>query len=290
MSEVYPAVEVLVRDHHFSVAHICQTLELSRSAYYHWLTHETSSREEEDTHLATSIRTTFWKHKRRYGTRRLREELADQGTPCGRRRIAKLLNNQGLRAIQPKSFVPKTTDSRHTLGYSPNLLLKEPEPTTINQLWVGDITYIPLRSGAFCYLATLMDRFSRRIVGWDLENTMNEDLVLPVLHRAIRERQALPGLIHHTDRGGQYAGHRYRAVLARAAFRQSMSRPDNCYDNAFMESCFGTLKTELEMTEYDHQRAAYRTIGDYIAYYNLERKHSALGYLSPHQFETRLAR
>jgi len=121
-------------------------------------------------------------------------------------------------------------------------------------------------------------------------SSVSGGLVLPVLHRAIRERQVPPGLIHHTDRGGQYAGHRYRAILARAAFRQSMSRPDNCYDNAFMESCFGTLKTELEMTEYDHQQNARQTIGDYIAYYNLERKHSALGYLSPHQFETRLAR
>jgi transposase InsO family protein len=168
------------------------------------------------------------------------------------------------------------------------LLLEEPEPTTINQLWVGDISYISLRGGVFCFLAMLMDRFSRRIVSWQLEKSMDESLVLPVLLRAIGQRQASPGLIHHTDRGGQYGGHRYRAVLGRAEFRQSMSRPDNCYDNAFMDSCFGTLKTELEMTEYDHQRTARRIIGDYISYYNLERKHSALGYLTPHQFETRL--
>jgi putative transposase len=288
VSEVYPIVEVLARDEHFAVDHICETLNLSRSAYYHWLQHEPSSREEEDVQLAMSVRTTFYKHKRRYGTRRIRSELADQGSRCGRRRIAKLMKNQKLRAIQPKSFVPKTTQSRHTLGYSPNLLLEEPEPTTINQLWVGDISYIPLRSGVFCFLAMLMDRFSRRIVSWQLEKSMDEGLVLPVLLRAIRQRQASPGLIHHTDRGGQYAGHRYRAVLGRAEFRQSMSRPDNCYDNAFMESCFGTLKTELEMTEYDHQRTARRIIGDFIAYYNLDRKHSALGYLTPHQFETRL--
>ena len=288
MSEVYPIVKVLARDEHFAVNHICETLELSRSAYYHWLQHEPSSREEEDVQLAMSVRTTFDKHKRRYGTRRIRSELADQGTRCGRRRIAKLMKTQRLRAIQPKSFVPKTTQSRHTLGYSPNLLLEEPEPTTLNQLWVGDISYIPLRGGVFCFLAMLMDRFSRRIVSWQLEKHMDEGLVLPVLLRAIRQRQPSPELIHHTDRGGQYAGHRYRAVLGRAEFRQSMSRPDNCYDNAFMESCFGTLKTELEMTEYDHQRTARRIIGDFIAYYNLERKHSALGYLTPHQFETRL--
>lgn len=288
MSEVYPIVEVLARDEHFAVNHICETLELSRSAYYHWLQHEPSSRGEKDVQLAMSVRATFNKHKRRYGTRRIRSELADQGIHCGRRRIAKLMKTQKLRAIQPKSFVPKTTQSRHTLGYSPNLLLEEPEPTTINQLWVGDISYISLRGGVFCFLAMLMDRFSRRIVSWQREKSMDESLVVPVLLRAIGQRQASPGLIHHTDRGGQYGGHRYRAVLGRAESRQSMSRPDNCYDNAFMESCFGTLKTELEMTEYDHQRTTRRIIGDYIAYYNLERKHSALGYLTPHQFETRL--
>ena len=130
-----------------------------------------------------------------------------------------------------------------------------------------------------------MDRFSRRIVGWNLADSMTEDLVIPVLLAAIRERQPAADLIHHTDRGGQYASTRYRAILRRAEIQQSMSRADNCYDNAFMESGFGTFKTELEMTEYDHQTAARREIGDYIAYYNLERKHSALSYRSPHQFE-----
>ena len=130
-----------------------------------------------------------------------------------------------------------------------------------------------------------MDRFSRRIVGWHLADSMTEDLVIPVLMAAIRERQPDAALIHHTDRGGQYASARYRAILRRAEIHQSMSRAGNCYDNAFMESCFGTFKTELEMTEYDHQPAARREISDYIAYYNLERKHSALGYRSPHQFE-----
>ena len=195
------------------------------------------------------------------------------------------LKTQGLSAIQPKSFVPRTTDSRHRLGYSPNLLLDLPALTAIHPLWVGDITYVPLTGGEFSDLATRMDRFSRRLVGWHLAESMTEDLVIPVLQAGIRERQPAPGLIQHTDRGGQYASTRYRAILRRADIRQSLSRADNCYDNAFMESGFGTLQTELEMTEYQHQRAARREIGDYIAYYNLERKHSALGYLSPHQFE-----
>jgi putative transposase len=189
------------------------------------------------------------------------------------------MKEQSLRAIQPKSFVPKTTDSKHRLGYSPNL------PRKTNALWVGDITYIPLLGGAFCYLALLMDRYSRYIVGWHLDQTMTDALVIRALSMAIRGRQPQPGLIHHTDRGGQYASRRYRAMLQRAGFRQSMNRADNCYDNAFMESCFGTIKTELEMTEYENHRVAEEVIADYLEYYLTERKHSALGYLTPQQFE-----
>ena len=178
--------------------------------------------------------------------------------------IAFLLKIQGLRAIQPKSFKPRTTESKHRLGYSPNLLLESDEPTGINQLWVGDITYVPLVGNAFSYLATLMDRHSRRIVGWQLGEDMTEALVLAALTMAIRTRSPDPQLIHHTDRGGQYAGFEYRAVLRRAEMRQSMSRAGDCYDNAFMESCFGTIKTELEMTEYENHGAALKEIGSYF--------------------------
>ena len=228
----------------------------------------------------------FHKHRRRYGSRRIVEELRDNQLICGRRRVAKLLKKQGLKAIQPKSFKPRSTESRHRLGYSPNLLLETAEVTAINQLWVGDITYVPLRGQQFGYLATLMDRFSRRIVAWHFADDMTELLVLKTLRIAIRSRRTTTSLIHHTDRGGQYAGREYRRTLERAAIRQSMSRPDNCYDNAFMESCFGTIKTELEMAEYENQRAAERELADYIAYYNTERKHSSLGYLTPAQFES----
>lgn len=235
--------------------------------------------------MVTLIRVLFWKHRRCYGARRIASELRDLGHPCGSRRVSRIMKQQMLRAIQPKSFVPKTTDSKHGLGYSPNLLLEAPEPTKLDELWVGDITYVPLRGGSFCYLAILMDRFSRYIMSWQLDMTMTENLVLPVLRRAIGDRQPQADLIHHTDRGGQYASGRYRALLRRAAFRQSMSRAANCYDNAFMESCFGTIKTELEMTAYEDHHAARREIGSYIVYYLTERKHSALGYLTPQQFE-----
>ena len=285
MTDVYAAVESIEQSCGAQTSVVCEILQVSRSAYYAWKARIPTVRESRDIGLVRMVQEIFWRHRRRYGARRIASELADRGETCSPRKVAQILVSQGLSAIQPKSFVPKTTESRHRLGYSPNLLLDAPECFSLNELWVGDISYIPLTEGRFCYLALLMDRHSRRIVGWHLDQSMTEELVIPALQAAIPERQPAPNLIHHTDRGGQYASARYRAILRRAGTRQSMNRPDNCYDNAFMESCFGTLKTELEMTEYKHHRKARREIGDYIAYYNLDRKHSALGYRSPHQFE-----
>jgi putative transposase len=230
----------------------------------------------------------FWQHKRRYGARRIAVELQAQGRPCGVDRVAKLLKNQGLQAIQPQSYRPKTTDSRHGLGYSPNLLQRSAPPAQINRVWVADITYLPLKETAFAYLALMLDLCSRRVVGWNLAEQMSETLVVEALQHAIRTRQPPPGLVHHSDRGGQYASHAYRAVLRRAEIRQSMSRAANCYDNAFMESCFGTIKTELEMTEYPDSQHARRDIASYLAYYNYERRHSSLNYLTPTAFEDQL--
>ena len=285
---MYAAVHEMAHPGQFAATAVCDVLAISRSGYFAWRQGMPSQRAARDAELTPLVRALFWKHRRRYGARRIASELADLGEVCSPRRVAKIMKTQRLRAIQPKSFVPKTTDSRHRLGYSPNLLLEAPDPSGIHQLWVGDITYVPLVGGTFCYLALLMDRYSRYVVGWQLDDTMTEQLVLAALRRAIHVRQPPGGLIHHTDRGGQYAGTHYRGLLRRADFRQSMNRADNCYDNAFMESCFGTIKTELEMAEYDHQRTAEREIGDYLAYYNYERKHSALGYLSPQQFELTL--
>ena len=224
-------------------------------------------------------------HRRRYGTRRIVSTLADQGERAGRRRIGNIMKTQGLVAIQPKSFKPRGTESRHRLGYSPNLLLEAPEVKSLNSLWVGDITYIPITEIRFGYLAVLMDRFSRRIVGWKLSDDMTEPLVLETIRMAIANRATKEGLIHHSDRGGQYASKNYRSVLRRASIMQSMSRADNCYDNAFMESCFGTLKNELELDEYKNMRSATKELSEYIGYYNAERKHSSLDYLTPNQFE-----
>jgi transposase InsO family protein len=231
----------------------------------------------------------FRQHKRRYGARRIAVEMQAQGRPCGVDRVAKLLKLQGLQAIQPQAYRPKTTDSRHGLGHSPNLLQRSAPPTQLNRVWVADITYLPLKETAFAYLALMLDLCSRRIVGWNVAEQMTDTLILEALQHAIRSRQPTPGLIHHSDRGGQYASHAYRDVLRRAEFRQSMSRAANCYDNAFMESCFGTIKTELEMTEYQDRSAARRDIASYLAYYNLERRHSSLNYLSPAAFEDQLS-
>lgn len=284
MTSVYAAVEAIASDGAFATAVVCDTLAVSRSAYYAWRDGGDSPRDAELATLTERVTAIFWQHRRRYGTRRIREELADRGIVCSAKRIAKVLKTQGLRAIQPKSFVPKTTDSRHGLGFSPNLLLDTPDPSVADCLWVGDITYLPLRRGGFVYLAGLMDRFTRDIVGWHVAATMSEPLVLTTLKQAIRTRQPASGLVHHTDRGGQYAGTDYRTVLRRAGMRQSMSRAANCYDNAFMESCWGTFKTEMEIAEYDSEEHARRAVAEYVNYYRFDRKHSSLGYLTPAQF------
>jgi putative transposase len=208
---------------------VCQALGVSRSGFYDWRENRPSDRQREDERLKPLIRSIFWKHKRRYGARRIAEELRERGAPCGVDRVAKLLKTMELFAIQPKSFRPRTTESRHRLGYNPNLLLDRSSPRRCNEVWVGDITYIPLRtSRRFAYLAMLMDLYSRRIVGWDVRIQMTEPLVLAALRQAIGGRQPAVGLVHHTDRGGQYAGREYRKVLRRGGIEQSMSRAANC--------------------------------------------------------------
>jgi putative transposase len=268
----------------FEVTELCDALAVSRSAYYAWQTSVPTRREQEDARLQPLVREVFALHRRRYGARRIARELTARGTTSHRKKVRKIMEKMGLAAIQPKSFKPRATESRHRLGYSPNLLLEGIDVRGANQVWVGDITYVPL-ANRFAYLSLLMDLYSRKIVAWSLDTSMEESLVIGSLKMAIRARQPAAGLIHHTDRGGQYAGREYRNILARAQMRQSMSRAGDCYDNACMESCFGTIKTELEMTAYPHLPLARKEIQEYINYYNLDRRHSAIEYHSPNSFE-----
>jgi putative transposase len=290
VSDVYAGIDQVVLTESFAASAVCAALEVSRSGFYAWRSAEESQREAVDRELTPEIGDVFWHHRRRYGARRIAVALSQRGIACGVARVARLLKNQGLHALQPKSFRPRTTESRHRLGYNENLLKDRKAPWKVDEVWVGDITYIALATrtspGRFGYLALLMDLFSRRIVGWDYGLTMDDGLVLGALRRAIRERQPGAGLIHHTDRGGQYASGRYRDVLRRSGISQSMSAAGNCYDNAFMESCFGTIKHELELVEYRNSTEALRELSSYIRYYNADRIHSSLGYVSPAQFET----
>lgn len=283
---MFAAVDQIVITDAVAASRVCELLEVSRSGFYSWRKEQRTTRELKDRELIPMIHDIFWLHRRRYGARRIAAELKRRDILCGVARVARLLKTQGLTAIQPKSFKPKTTESRHRLGFNDNLLAAHPGPTSINRVWVGDITYIPLRSGRFGYMSTLLDLYSRRIVGWSYRSTMDEELVIESLSKAIGLRQPPSGVIHHTDRGGQYASNRYRAILRRASMRQSMSAADNCYDNAFMESCFGTLKTELPLEDYTSDAEAIRELGTYVNYYNVERLHSSLGYVTPCEFET----
>ena len=267
------------------MAVVCDVLEISRSALYAWRQGDVGPRAASDQALSARVQEVFREHRRRYGARRVAKELQAQGESCGRQRAGKLLNSLGLRAIQPKSFKPRTTESRHKLGYSPQLLLEHPGPTRLNEVWVADITYVPLEQRRFGYLSVILDLWSRRVIGWEFALDMTETLVIGALLKSIKTRSPLNELIHHSDRGGQYAGTQYRALLARSGIQQSMSRSGNCYDNAFMESCFGTIKTELEMTDYRDEIQARAELASYIAYYNAKRLHSSLDYQTPLAFE-----
>lgn len=279
---------------HFPVLVLCQTLEVNRSGYYEWLKSTPISSVKDTDRLcvkgdnAQQIKDLFSLHRRRYGSRRLVSEMKDRGVKISRDFVRKVLVENQLRPIQPRSFVPRTTDSRHTMGYSPNLLLDRPRPTGPNQVWVSDITYLPLANGKWLYLAAWVDLWSRKVVGWYLADHMRDELVITALRRALLGRQPADGLILHSDRGGQYAAKELRKLLT-GKYLQSMSRAGECYDNATAESFWSRLKAEvLESGVFSSLEDARTEIGDYIDnYYNPVRKHSSLNYYSPVKFESK---
>ena len=266
---------------------VCQVLQLSRSAYYNWLSGKSKSSNQKQNQVQTSVIATFQQHRRRYGVRRLVVELKAKGINVGSYQVRQVLQKNGLRAIQPRSFVPRTTDSRHPYPISPNLLLEQPLPTAPNQVWVGDITYIAMANGAFLYLAVWLDLYSRRIIGWQLEDNMKEELIIAAFKKAYQSRSPQQGLIIHSDRGGQYASNAFRKLIDGKKVIQSMSRADNAYDNAFMESCFSRFKAELMQDgAFTNKEDAQTEIFEYIEmYYNPVRRHSSLNYVSPVNFE-----
>jgi putative transposase len=281
---------VQVHSHTYPVGVLCDTVGVSRSAFYAYISGQTYQPTSAKEQQQNAVKSVFSTHKRRYGSRRIVKELRAKGEMIGRDFVRNVMASNGLLAIQPHSFVPRTTDSRHTLGFSPNRLLVHGLPTGPNQVWVSDITYIMLTNGSWVYLVTWMDLWSRLIVGWYMDNNMEEELVITAFRRAVLGRQPAAGLLVHSDRGGQYASKAFRRLLAKYECQQSMSRPDDPYDNAFAESYWSRLKAELmEGGAFLSLEDARIEIGEYIEnYYNTVRLHSALGYLSPVQFESQL--
>jgi transposase InsO family protein len=212
--------------------------------------------------------------------------LLQRGEPCGHNRVARLMQKAGLRSKTKRPFRVKTTDSKHSHPIAPDRLDQDFRASAANQVWVSDITYIPTDEG-WLYLASTMDLFSRRIVGWSMSSTLHASIVVDALRMAIDQRRPAAGAIHHSDRGVQYASAEFRAVLDAHGFVASMSRKGNCYDNAAKESFFHTLKTELVNHErYRTRDEARASVFEYIeAFYNRSRIHSTLGYLSPADFE-----
>jgi putative transposase len=260
---------------------LCAALGLSRASYYRWLLPPIATPVEmelRDALQRTALEFPF------YGYRRLTEQLQRTGWEVNHKHILRLMREDNLLCMRHKAFLV-TTDSRHDLPVYPNLA-RQITPTAMNQLWVADITYIRLRL-EFVYLAVLLDAFSRRVIGWALGRTLEAELALSALRMALRQRQPDPGLVHHSDRGIQYASREYTQVLIDHGIRISMSRRGNPYDNAACESFMKTLKyEEVYRNEYRNIDEAYASIGEFIErVYNEKRLHSALGYVPPAEFE-----
>lgn len=268
-----------------SIRQVCRVLEEPRSSFYHAAT--PTPTQAADASLGDLIETAFGDHRRRYGYRRLREELSDRGVTCAPARVRRLMAQRGLRALQPKNFLPRTSDGRADQP-SPNLLAGQPLPAAPDRAWAGDITFIPTSAG-WLYLAVVIDLCSRRVVGWSLADHMRSDLVLDALRQALKIRPT-DDTIFHSDRGSQYGSAPFRAALAKAGLRQSMSARANPYDNAWTESFIGTLKHEmLQGGCFENASDAQTEIFEYIeGYYNTHRKHSALDYKTPAQFEAHI--
>jgi len=274
----------------FPVRVLCDVMGVSAAGYYAWRGRPESCRKAANRVLLSEIRRLHLAHRGRYGAPRIHAALRGLGHTASRGRIERLMRHHGIRALMARRFRLCTTDSRHDLPIAPNRLGQKFAAECPNQVWLADLTYIPTEEG-WLYLAVVLDLFTRKIVGWAMRDHMQAELTIAALTMAIQRQKPPPGLIHHSDRGSQYAAAEYRKVLNAARMTQSMSRKGNCWDNAPMESCFGTIKTELvHQACYETRDAARRDLFAYIeGYYNRQRLHSALGYITPGQAERQAA-
>ena len=268
----------------FPIEAMCQVFGVSRSGYYNWVQHEPSDRKQSDERLKLEIKVAHISTRETYGTRRLQTELAENGIIVGRDRLARLRKELRLRCKQKRKF-RATTNSNHNLPVAPNLLNQTFAPTAPNQVWVADLTYVATQEG-WLYLAGIKDVYTCEIVGYAMGERMTKELTGKALFMALRSQRPPAGLIHHSDRGSQYCAYDYRVIQEQFGLKTSMSRKGNCYDNAPMESFWGTLKNEsLSHYRFNSRDEAISVIREYIEiFYNRQRRHSRLGNISPAAF------
>jgi len=269
----------------YPITLMCQVLAVSPSGYYAWRNRPVCQRKMADAQLLNKIKKIFEQSRQTYGSPRMHAILRKQGIRCGSKRVARLMRQAKLKVKRKRSY-KVTTQSNHKLPVAPNLLNQQFTATQPNQVWLVDITYIATAEG-WLYLAAVLDLYSRRIVGWSMQPTLNRKLVLSALDMALKLRNPPAGLVHHSDRGSQYASRDYQAMLATYELLPSMSRRGNCYDNAPMESFFATLKMEcIKGGVYSSRLEARAELFEYIEmFYNRQRIHSQLGYMSPVAYE-----
>jgi transposase InsO family protein len=270
---------------HYPIRLMCRCLAVSRSGYYAWRRRPPSERVKQDARLRVEIAASHSASRRTYGSPRILRDLRDEGRRVSRKRVARLMRELGLEGCRKRRF-RATTDSLHRFPVAPNLLMRDFEVDAPNTAWVTDITYLATLDG-WLYLAVILDLFSRRVVGYAMSERIDRTLVLEALREALVRRSGARDLIHHSDRGSQYASHDYRDALDQAGITCSMSRRGDCWDNAVVESFFGTLKMELLYELPLQTRSETRSaVADYIdGFYNVRRRHSSLGYRSPLEFE-----
>ena len=270
----------------YPVSVLCRICKVSRSGYYEYIHRQESQRQKNNRRLLTQITAVFAQSRKTYGALRVQRELKARGVCCGKNRVARLMRQAGLKSVHRKKFRVLTTDSKHTLPISMNILEQNFEASAPNEKWGCDLTYIPTEQG-WLYLAVVLDFYSRKIKGWATSCTLHASVCSDALKMALLRAHPPAKLIHHSDRGVQYACGEYTSLLKKHHFIQSMSRRGNCYDNAMVESFMHTLKVEcVYQRRYLTRQEAHKDIGDYIEhFYNQRRRHSSLDYCSPVEYE-----